>query len=219
MKKKKLALIIVGITVVLSVFQASVINVSAQIDNALKIIPVTKKLSYEVVFPQEYFEKRIWITTSETFCDPDQTTYLNIDYQIIQRPKPKRDPIDPQCILGTNVTLDDHRLYCHENPEDLYCCYPTLCPYLSKIPVYTDPAPYTDHGIPAFHDPNDPGSIAIGTINKYHDLADEWKIDLHVPCFEGMCAQDWQHPGYEAPKELEGSDFGCDLWIEVTKIY
>ena len=59
---------------------------------------------------------------------------------------------------------------------------------------------------------------------------DEWTIDLVVPCFEGMCGQDWpafvasHNPDadphdYEAPFELESSTFGCDLWVEVTDIY
>ena len=107
---------------------------------------------------------------------------------------------------------------------------PSLCPYLSKTPKYIDKDPYTDYGVLAFHDPEDPTSVAVGTIHKDFDLMDEWTIDLVVPCFEGTCGQDWpafvasynldaDPRDYEAPAELEEEDFGCDLWIEVTDIY
>ncbi len=71
----------------------------------------------------------------------------------------------------------------------------------------------------------------IGTINKNGvDVSDNWVIDLAVPCFEKECAQDWpdfvhQHnpnadPNeFMAPRGLSGEKFGCDLWVEVTKIY
>ena len=107
---------------------------------------------------------------------------------------------------------------------------PSLCPYLSKTPAYTDPSPYTDVGIPAFHDPNATSSVAIGTINKDFDETDEWTIDLAVPCFSGHCSPDWDEfvhqynpsanpDDYILPFELESATFGCDLWIEVTRIY
>ena len=63
------------------------------------------------------------------------------------------------------------------------------------------------------------------------DSGDTWQIDLAVPCFKGMCAQDWAsfvtglNPAvtdpdiYQLPAGLEHEVFGCDLWVEVTKIY
>jgi len=188
--KKGILLLLVSLVVVvagiaaLSAYEAHVVNVTAHIENALKILPLTKELNFGTVFPQEYREKRIWIQTSESFCESTQLRVKNIDYKIVQKPK---------CV--------DQR---------------SLCPYLSKIPVYTEPG---DIGIPSFHDPEDPSSVAVGTINKDNDLSDEWKIDLDVPCFEGMCAQDWTHQGWELDPALEESTFGCDLWIEATNIY
>ena len=135
----------------------------------------------------------------------------------MQKPKPHWP--EPQECGQQFINVHEARAYCHDNSEDLDCCYPSLCPYLSKTPKYLDEEPYTDYGLPAFHDPSDPLSIAIGTIHKYNDLLDEWTIDLDAPCFEGMCAQDWTHHGYELPPELESHDFGCDLWVEVTDIY
>jgi len=212
-------LVVIAGVVALSAYEAHVVNVTAHIENALKAFTAEgDHISFGTVFPQEYRERRLWITSSESFCAGDQRRVLAIDYKIVQKPK----PIWPEPIMCLEPeypdfeTIDEARIYCHQNPEDLDCCYPLLCPYLSKIPAYEDPYPYTDYGVPAFHEPED---IAIGTIHKDNDLQDEWIIDLDVPCFEGMCAQDWEHPGWELPAELEDSDFGCDLWVEVTRIY
>ena len=223
--KKKIVLSLVAIVTVtggvaaLSAYEAYVINVTAHIENALKVLPFSKELVFGTVFPQEYQEKRIWVTTSESFCDSDQRRVLNIDYKIVQKPKCIND-------IGEYASFDYDT---HECPVG-YTEMPSLCPYLSKTPVYEDPSPYTDYGVLAFHDPEDPSSIATGTINKDNDLSDEWIIDLVVPCFEGYCAQDWPafvaqyNPDadprdYEAIGDPDGTDFGCDLWVEVTDIY
>jgi len=224
MRKKVLLTLVAIVAVVggvaaISAFESHVINVTAHIENALKVLPSSGELIFGTVFPQEYHEKRIWITTSESFCESDQRRVLNIDYKIVQKPK---------CIneAGEYVPVDYDT---HECPDG-YVEMPSLCPYLSKTPVYIDEPPYTDYGVPAFHDPSDPLSIATGTINKDEDLSDEWIIDLAVPCFEGYCAQDWPafvaqyNPDadphdYTPPANLESSTFGCDLWVEATAIY
>lgn len=222
MKKRILITIIAGIIVVsgvaaLSAYEAHVINVTAKIENALRIIPPINELAFGTVFPQEYFQKSFFITTSDSFYDTDQRRVLNIDYKIVQKPKPIWP--EPELCEQSFENIDEARAYCHANPNDLDCCYLSLCPYLSKTPRYIDEEPYTDYGVAAFHDPDDPASVATGTVNKDDDRWDEWIIDLDVPCFEGMCAQDWTHQGWELPAESESQDFGCDLWIEVTNIY
>ena len=242
MKKKIILGLIALVTVVggvaaMSAYEAHVINVTAHIENALKVTPATGELEFGTVFPQEYHEKKIWITTSTSFCDTDQRRVLAIDYKIVQKPK-------CECIFDPVTQLEQFRIYCNEEQYapvdyDTHACpvhpdgfqayveMPLLCPYLSKTPVQEDPSPYTDYGVPAFHGPL---AIATGTIHKDNDLMDEWVIDLAVPCFEGYCAQDWgefvaQHnpaadpDDYMLPAELESSDFGCDLWVEVTDIY
>lgn len=221
MRKKVLLLLFSSVVLVtagvvaLSAYEAHVVNVTAHIENALKILPLTKKIDFGTVFPQEHRERSMTITTSESFCESTQTRVTNIDYKIVQKPKPIW-PEPGECGQYFN-SIEDARAYCHDSePLDLNCCYPSLCPYLSKIPVYTEPG---DIGVPSFHDPEDPSSIAVGTINKDTDLSDEWTIDLDVPCFEGMCAQDWTHQGWELDPALEESTFGCDLWIEATDIY
>jgi len=219
--KKKIALslvavvAVVGGVVAMSAYEAHVINVTAHIENALRVTP-NAPIAFGTVFPQEYFERNLFVTTSESFCAGDQRRVLNIDYKIVQKAK---------CIneAGEYAPVDYATHLCPDGYKEM----PLLCPFLSKTPVYEDPAPYTDYGVPAFHDPS---VVAIGTINKDHDLLDEWIIDLAVPCFEGYCSQDYDEfvhshnpdadpHDFEALGDPNGTDFGCDLWIEVTNIY
>ena len=204
-------------------FEAHVINVTAQIENSLFVHPQSRQ--FGTVFPQEYKEQGIFVTFSESFSAAEQTRVGNIDYQIVQKPKPRPE-------YESQAGKDAARLWCHNNypqspfdPNDpvwisyLANCYPLLCPYLSKTPD-NFPLPGNDIGVPAFHDPFAVSSIAKGTINKFGaDVGDNWVIDLDVPCFKGQCAQDWTHQGWELPPQLEHQVFGCDLWVEVAKIY
>jgi len=221
--KKQLMLFLIGTIVVaatvvaLSAYEAHVINVTAHIENAIRTIIDGDGLKFGTVFPQEYKKKLVQITTSTSFCKPDQRRVLSIDYKIVQKPKCKN-------AAGEYAPVE---YWSDECPEG-YTKMPLLCAYLSKTPRFTDPSPYTDYGVLAFHDPLT--AVATGTINKDHDLLDDWIIDLAVPCFEGMCSQDWPEfvashnpeakpQDYVLPADLEGKDFGCDLWLEVTKIY
>jgi len=220
--KKQIALSLIGIVVVaggvagMSAYEAHVINVTAHVENALKVLPITGELEFGTVFPQEYRAKSIVITTSESFCESSQRRVLNIDYKIVQKPK---------CIneAGEYAPVDYATHSCPEGYKEM----PSLCPYLSKTPVNQGE---TESGVLAFHDPDDPAFVATGTLNKDNDLSDDWVIDLVVPCFEGFCSQDWPDfvrsynpdadpSAFMLPAELESSTFGCDLWVEVTNIY
>ncbi len=142
-------------------------------------------------------------------CDPKK----DVEYRITQRPKPR-----------TESHIE--RAYCAEHPEDLTRCYPSLCPYLSKTP---DGTPENDHGVPSFHDSAATSSVATGVLTKSgNDVEDKWTIDLHVPCYEGECAQDWAryvraaNPDADPAKymldpSLHGQTFGCDLVVKVVK--
>lgn len=232
---RKGLLIIGAIAIVLATvpmfaaFEAHVINVTAHIENALLIIP-PGDMTFGTVFPQEYREKSFWITTSDSFSMPDQRRVLTFDYKIVQKPKCECDSTEYSnlelCPEGQHAKVGYDT---HECPSG-YTAMPSLCPYLSKTPVYEDDPPYTDYGVPAFHDPEDPANVATGTIDKDFDKSDEWILDLAVPCFRDHCSQDWpafvaEHndqvnpDDYILPFELEGKDFGCDLWVEVTDIY
>jgi hypothetical protein len=219
-------------------FEAHVINVTAKIENALFVHP--ESVEYGTVFPQEHLLSDFFVTFSQSFSETDQTRVGKVDYVIKQKPKP-REPFVEQ--VGVEAARD----YCHNNspanagdPSDPYYskCYPNLCPYISKTPdnsPSTGPNAHNDVGVPPFHDPNDPSSWAQGTIVKLpvigRDSGDTWTVDLAVPCFEGQCAQDWGRfvqtlnpavtdpSAYELEPGLEHQVFGCDLWVEVTKIY
>ena len=215
-------------------FEAHVINVTAQIENALFVHPASRL--FGTVFPQEHLEQGIFVTFSESFSEEDQTRVGTVEYAIKQKPKPRP-------AYETQVGVDNARAWCHDNyPAAPYSssdpswqtylqnCYPSLCPYLSKT-ADGNPAPGNDTSIPAFHDPFATSSVAHGKINKFGtDVGDNWIIDLAVPCFTGQCAQDWpsfvasQNPladpnAYMLPPELEHEVFGCNLWFEVTDIY
>lgn len=219
---------------IISAFEAHIINVTARIEQALSVNP--KIRNFGTVFPQEYFEQGIGITFSNSFFN-DNERVSKVDYDIRQMPEPRPEYIN-------SAGIDEARNWCKanypqtpfdENGEDwkeyLGNCRPLLCPYLSKTPD-NHPSPGNDIGVPAFHDPFSPSGIAHGTINKNStDISDAWTIDLAVPCFKGECAQDYNEfvhnhnpdamdpEQYTPPAELKGETFGCDLWIETTKIY
>ena len=233
-KKFTIALITVitvtGGVIVTSAFEAHIVNVTAHVENALRVHP-NSPIVFGTVFPQEYFDGFGFdIGTSDSFCAGDQTRVLNIDYVIKQKPKPRPEMIGQES-CGANI--DEAREYCHNNPDDLTCCFPNLCAYISKTPQVEEPG---DVGVKSFHNPET--EWATGHLHKKietsdpnpNDTTDSWFIDLAVPCFEGMCAQDWpafvesinpeaNPDDYILPVDLESEMFGCDLWIEVTDIY
>ncbi len=198
-------------------FEAHVINVTAEIENALYVHPESR--DFGTVFPQEYRQLGVFVSFSESFSASDQNRVGTIEYVIKQKPKPRPESDRELPILKPDYNqylpggqfegqlyphFIDNELqraeYCHSHqpadagdPDDLYYinCYPTLCPYLSKTPD-NFPPPGNDTGVSAFHDPTATSSWAFGKINKFGtDVADTWIIDLAVPCFEDQCAQDW----------------------------
>jgi len=213
-----LVIIVAGATG-FSAFEAHVINVTAQIENALYVHP--ESFDFGTMFPQEKNMRSFFVVTSESFSATDQRRVLNIDYVIKQKPKPRPE-------FENQIGLAPAREWCHDNlPADPYNsadvnwqnymanCYPVLCSYLGKQPD-NFPPPGNDTGLEPFHLLT---AMAYGKINKDTDPADQWLINLDVPCFLGQCAQDWTHQGWELPAELEHEVFGCDIWVEVTRIY
>lgn len=235
--KKFLLTLLAGFVFVVSLplmaaYEAHVINVTAHIENALYVHPESR--NFGTVFPQEYRELGTFVTFSKSFSATDQTRVSKIDYKIVQKPKPRPE-------FENSAGIPEARKWCHDNypqtPYDpnnadwqafLVNCYPSLCPYLSKTPDNLDG---NDIGVLPFHDPWSASSIAYGTIDKNSAyVGDNWVVDLTVPCFEGMCAQDWadfvfdHNPNanpddYMLPADLEDETFGCDLWFEITRIY
>jgi len=229
MKKKLLlslaAVVAISVGVVgMGAFEAHIINVTAQIENALYVPVEAKGLSFGTVFPEEVQYQNMDIQLSQSFMTEPRVD--DVEYMLRQKPKcgvpvPNTDPMQyssfPQVMDGPNGTF-----VCPERSVML----PLLCPYLSKQELDVTGKPIGE-GIPAFHGPLTDWTLAdtietqlLGRLSKAAGKTSAtWQLDLHAPCFEGMCAQDNVIPeGYQADPANEHQMFGCDLWIEVTNI-
>jgi len=214
--KKKITLGLIAVVAVaggvaaLSAYEAHVINVTAKIENALSV--ATDPVSFGTVFPQEKLYRDLTIQLSPSFIAEDDADDVN--YVIKQKAKPK-NPDNPDI----PEPFETWHEYCAATLSDPTNCYYLLCPYLSKMPDGTpvdETGASNDTGLSSYHDP---AEMAYGRLAKSEsDTVDNWVIDLDVPCFDGQCAQDWTHQGWELPSIAEGQMFGCDLWIEVTGI-
>ena len=173
---------------------------NVNIDTNLTVSPAV--ISFATVFPGEINFRPLNISLSHDFIT--SSIHDDVEYRILQKPKPREESAN-------------ERAYCAEHPNDLQRCYPSLCPYLSKEP---DGVPTNDTGVPAFHDPSAPTSIALGRLAKSeNDTDDHWVIDLHTPCFRGQCDQRNEvPPEYQLDPSLNGQVFGCDLVVEVTNV-
>lgn len=202
MKRLPLLFVLAGVVSIVAALSVTV-NVSAttvSIDNNLAVSPAT--ISFLTTFPGEVLFKPLTVELSSSFI---RTAVLDdVEYVIRQQPKPRQDG-------------PTERDYCVAHPDDYTRCYPSLCPYLSKNP---DGLPANDIGVPAFHDPSAPTSIALGRLAKSeNDTSDQWVIDLHTPCFRGQCDQGGATPpNYQLDPTLNGEVFGCDLVVEVTNV-
>jgi uncharacterized protein YegL len=242
MKKLLIGLLAIGAVVVLiplfAAFEAHVINVTAQIENALSVD--TTPIDFGTVFPQEELEAPIHVELSSSFLAEDRVD--DIDYVIRQKPKCGWTIENGQTLVGETKSghVDDQgNITCPDPSEDpgdgaVWGQLPLLCPYLSKHKDVTD-QDGNDEELDAFHQ--------IGSVNgqwiwndvrghltkQGQDTQDWWVIDLKVPCFGDHCAQDWDtfvtnindqaNPDdYVQPIENEHKIFGCDLWIEVGGI-
>jgi len=221
------AVVVAGVAA-MSAYEAHVVNVTARIENALKVKP--DHIKFGTVFPQEKLEESLLIKLSKSFKNEDRVD--DVEYVIKQKPKvrpsgqnPEGDPyatINP----GGQGEVVAHE-YCLNtipndpgDPADPYYehCYPNLCGQLSKHP---DGTPANDTGVDAPHAWDKAGPHALGRLAKSEqDLEDNWLIDLVVPGFRGMVDQDYTEDVYGPllDPRFEHEKFGCDLWIEVTEI-
>jgi len=109
-KPKKLLLLItitVSLVLVFSIFQGTVLRVSAAI---LPIVADLYDLTFGTVFPGEQLEKTFEVSYTDNEGD--------IDYRIIHKIKP--------------IDSGDSD-YCQQNPNDFQKCYRNLCPYLTEF--------------------------------------------------------------------------------------
>jgi len=200
-------------------FEAHVINVTAHIENALRVH--TEELAFGTVFPQEYLELNFDIDLSDSFQGQDRVGV--VEYVIKQKPKcicTEAGILDKLCVEGEHAAVNYWNDECPAGFEEML----DLCEFLSK----TD-APWDDEGNdtshPSYFVAGDPDSCrdvsqlpdASGVLIQHDDPTDSWIVDLKVPPVKGNEAQDWPEG---CPTVAEDSqDYGCDLWIEVTGIY
>ena len=223
-------------------FEAHVINVTAQIENALQV--QTEAIDFGTVFPQEQLDRFFEINLSTSFVAENRVD----DVQYIIRQKPKCAVLEGGSIVGETVSghvNDNGIISCPEvlgptGQPILYQPLPLLCPYLSKHEMTQDTNRPSDTDLDgwlaAFHQIGATSTQGwVWTdVNGYlskgdEDISDQWKLDLKVPCFEGSCAQDWADyvhginsqadpDDYIQPAENEHDLFGCDIWIEVNGV-
>jgi len=203
----------------MSAYEAHIINVTAHIENALTVD--TYELDFGTVFPQEYLERNFTVSLSESFQNSGREDY--VVYKIVQKPKCVRTTlcppvgVDPDCSYYMPVDYATHEC------PDGYVEMENLCEFLSKIPVGEDE---WDAGVPSYYHEDDPDycdlrpreeTNAWGVLGS-SDLDDDWTVDLKVPPVEGYIGQDWPGTCSQWTVPVDGADYGCDLWLEVTCI-
>ena len=196
-----------------SAFEAHVINVTAQIENALSVDATP--INFGTVFPQEYLVKSLDVALSQSFQTENRVD--DVQYIIRQKPKCGWTSADGQTLYGgTKSGHVDNRgnITCPESDQNpsadtsaVYGQLPLLCDYLSKHKSPSDQSDNGDTELDAFHrigSIDDNGTQenfaddkwvwndVVGKLMKSNgDIIDSWVIDLAVPCFGGNCAQDW----------------------------
>ena len=225
MKKKFLVGLISLIAVTggvagMSAFEAHIINVTAHIENALSV--PTDPIAFGTVFPQEYLEHPFTISLSDSFKNQQRDTIVS--YQIKQKPK----CFDPDGNVYFQVSEDAQGNFVCVDPDgdNDATMLPSLCPFLSKTSTSTNTTSVPSYFTPASG--NTPATcatptpeIALGQFNLISNpnhTADNWLVDLKVPPIKGMVGQDWPASCAAFTVPTDSTDYGCDLWVEVTGI-
>jgi hypothetical protein len=248
MKKKiLLSLAAVGTAVIMvplfAAFEAHVINVLARIENALAVN--TDPINFGTVFPQEELDRQFGVRLSQSFLEEERVD--DVEYIIRQKPKCAWTTEDGQTLLSETqsghvndageITCPDPKPSTPPQQGAVYGHLPLLCPYLSKHELTDDGQETNNDGsLPAFHQI---GQVVNGQwvwndvkgrlAKSAPDIDDVWNLDLKVPCFGGFCAQDWADfvhginpqanpDDFTQPIGNEHKIFGCDIWVEVTRV-
>ncbi len=223
-------------------FEAHVINVTARIENALRVS--AQELDFGTVFPQEHLAQRLGVGLSESFLAEDRVD--DVEYFIRQKPKcgitSNNGTVLDRANTRTGHVIPDgqggYRIDCGEPPRNLeegetWGVLPSLCEYISKE---EDLLPDNDGSLASFHHPFTVSTSSVSWLDtpgrlakSEQDIDDIWTIDLAVPCFGGHCAQDWadfvahinptaSSTEFIQPLANEHKIFGCDLWVEVSGV-
>ena len=228
-------------------FEAHVINVTAKIENALAVstdaidfgtvFPQEHLEKPLGIWLSDSFMKEDRVDDVEYFIRQKPKCAVTAENGTVMLPN------FPTATGHITVVNGQVKIDCGPDPRPLdptgqplptgstWGVLPSLCPYISK-----EGEDRNDGDTPSFHQPwqivngqivwlDTPGRLA----KSEQDIKDEWVIDLAVPCFGGFCAQDWAdfvhgiNPNadpkdYTQPIANEHKIFGCDLWVEVTKV-
>lgn len=218
-----------------SAFEAHVINVTAQIENAL-MVPI-EAITFGTVFPQEHLDKPLGIELSGSFLTEDRVD--DVEYIIRQKPKCALTNDTGTEIIGPTATghvIPDgnggYTVDCGDEPLDpagepllgTWGVLPSLCEYISKHPDGADSTASlenpngNDGSLDSFHQPFAVGTSTIAWLDtagrlakSQQDMVDNWTIDLAVPCFGGHCAQDWEDFVFGINPTAIAADYVQDL--------
>lgn len=219
-------------------FEAHVVNVTAQIENALSVN--TEPINFGTVFPQEQLDRQFRVALSSSFLSEDRVD--DVEYFIRQKPKCGWTDQEGEVLVGGTVSghVDDQgNMTCLEptdnpdpvnHPNATFGVLPLLCDYLSKHELTEDGQETDNDGsLLAFHrigemkdhdnDLNTPDqwvwNDVTGRLAKSApDTEDTWNLDLKVPCFGGYCAQDWADFVHGINPNVDPDDYVQDILDE-----
>ena len=198
-----------------SAYEAHVINVTAHVENAMRLQGVGIGPDYEydfgTVFPEEWMLRTFVVRVSDSFCEPTQTTRLNIDYEVWVEEKEGYEWLGDAlyfCVNWDYTTYPDGPL-----AANMTAVGPTM-------PTPSAPAIY----------------VLSDSLHKIDNIMDGVTMALDVPVFEGYYNEntdvDTKPSGKDGPtvEILEGEsryptdmslgvDLGADVKIQVTRIY
>lgn len=225
-----LMMVFSGVAMV-SAYEAHTINVTATVENALSVD--YSRIHYGTVFPEEWLKKEFSVGTSGSFCSPEQTDRMNIDYEIWCEWKPKTfDPITGEP-TSWYPWLGDALWLALEPVVDINGD--------GEINLADDFSPrtvWTNIGDPPATKPGARKVLGPLTLTKPGPGigdTDFWRLALDVPVFEGYYNPWTDVPikpsGLDAPTVIideqddpdrwypEGILLGVDLKIQVIDMY
>lgn len=127
-------------------------------------------------------------------------------------------------IGGNTINLTTALANNHAAGEKVVVVYQDLCPFLSKNPTQELPGVV---GVPSYFNPGPPAfceapasEIGLGRLDKSEGIiTNNWMVDLKVPPVAGTADQAWPVSCANFVVPTSGTDYGCDLWFEVTGIH
>ena len=162
--------------VLISAFEAHVVNVTAQIENALSVTP--NKMMFGTVFPQEQLQEEFTVSLSDSFLDQDRVNMVK--YTINKKQKPRHEITSfPSGVSGHEYCLNNQPIDPGDSNDPYYLfCYPDLCDRITTELSGVN---------------NTSGNLTVSS------SSDSWKVNLKVPCFEKLCDQgyDYDYHNYQ----------------------